>query len=107
MPLCGEPRAAFCYVRADRVTAFEEYCHQVLGDRVDLVPSRQLVEDGLFGNGSPHPRFMERVGDYCLLPRGNHVIRDYLPSETPHAQIGVHGGLSEAELMVPLCVLEI
>ena len=105
LPLCGEPRAAFCYVRADRARMFEDYCQQVLKDRIDLVRSRQLVEDGLFGFGTPHPRFMDRVGDYCLLPRGNRVIRDSLPSETPHPQIGVHGGLSETELMVPLCVL--
>ena len=105
LPLCGEPRAAFCYVRADRSKVFENYCHQVFGDQIDLIPSRQLVEEGVFGFGTPHPRFMDRVGDYCLLPRGNRVIRDSLPSETPHAQIGVHGGLSEAELMVPLCVL--
>lgn len=107
LPLCGEPRAAFCYVRADRARIFEDYCQQVLKDRVDLVHSRQLVADGFFGFGTPHPRFMDRVGDYCLLPRGNGVIRDSLPSETPHAQIGVHGGLSEAELMVPLCVLAV
>jgi hypothetical protein len=107
LPLCGEPRAAFCYVRADRARVFEDECRQVLGDRVDLLPSRQLVEDGLFGFGAHHPRFMDRVGDYCLLPRGNRVVRDCLPSETPHAQIGVHGGLSASELMVPLCVLQV
>ncbi|WP_245537361.1 alkaline phosphatase family protein [Thiocystis violascens] len=107
LPLCGEPRAAFCYVRADHARVFEDYCQHRLKDRVDCVHSRQLVADGLFGFGTPHPRFMGRVGDYCLLPRGNGVIRDHLPSETPHAQIGVHGGLSEEELMVPLCVLAV
>lgn len=104
LPLCGEPRAAFCYVRSGRAHQFEDYCRGELGDRVELSPSRQLVEAGLFGTGEPHPRFMERIGDYCLLPRGSHVIRDCLPHEQPHAQIGVHGGLSQAELMVPLCL---
>ncbi|PQJ95930.1 alkaline phosphatase family protein [Chromatium okenii] len=104
LPLCGEPRAAFCYVRAGKERAFEQYCQQVLGEQVEMIPSWQLVENGLFGFGTPHPHFMERIGDYCLLPRGQRVIYDRLPSEKPYVQIGVHGGLSAAELMVPLCV---
>ncbi len=107
LPLCGEPRAAFCYLRADRTGVFEDYCSQVLGDRVDLFPSRQLVEEGWFGMGTPHPRFMDRIGDYCLVPRGSGVIRERLPGERPHPQIGVHGGWSKAEMMVPLCVLRV
>lgn len=105
LPLCGEPRAAFCYVRADRARCFEDYCTQVLGDQVDVFPSRQLMDAGWFGSGTPHPRFLDRIGDYCLLPRGQRVIYDCLPSEEPLLQIGVHGGLSLAEQMVPLCVL--
>ncbi len=105
LPLCGEPRAAFCYLRPDAVARFEDYCQGELAGLVDLVPSQQLVEDGYFGQGAMHPSFMDRVGDYCLLPRGKGVIQHRLPSEQPHPQTGVHGGLSEAELMVPLCVL--
>lgn len=104
LPLCGEPRAAFCYLRGDRRDAFVDYCRDVLAERVEIIPSRQLVEEGFFGVGRPHPRFMERVGDYCLLPTGRGVVRQWLPFEQPYAQIGVHGGLSDAELYVPLCV---
>lgn len=104
LPLCGEPRAAFCYLLADRHEAFVDYCRDVLAERVELIPSRHLVEEGFFGVGRPHPRFMERVGDYCLLPTGRGVVRQWLPFEQPYAQVGVHGGLSDAELYVPLCV---
>jgi hypothetical protein len=107
LPLCGEPRAAFCYVRPDKVETFEHYCRDQLGDRLDLWRSRDLIEKGLFGTGEPHPRLHERVGDYCLLARGNHVIQDSLPFEKPHTQIGVHGGLSDAELMVPLSLFRL
>jgi len=61
----------------------------------------------MFGLGEPHPRLEERVGDYTLLMRGSQVIRDWLPQEKPHRQIGVHGGLSAAELQVPLCVFHL
>lgn len=104
LPLCGEPRAAFCYVRPGRVEQFERYCREVLGDKLDLVPSEDLVARGLFGLGDPHPRLEERIGDYTLLMRDNNVIREWLPGEKHYTQIGVHGGLSATELKVPLCV---
>lgn len=104
LPLCGEPRAAFCYVRPARARTFEQYCQQVLTEQVEMIPSQQLVEEGWFGFGTPHPQIFDRIGDYCLLPRGQRVIRDRLPSEKSYVQIGVHGGLSAAELMVPLCL---
>jgi hypothetical protein len=104
LPLCGEPRAAFCYVRPGKVETFERYCREELGDKLELVPSQELVEKGLFGLGTPHPRLEERIGDYALLMRGSHVIREWLQNETRYPQVGVHGGLSETELLVPLCV---
>ncbi len=103
LPLCGEPRAAFCYLRPRRVRAFEDYCQQVLGGHALARPSEELFQLGLFGRGEPHPRLHERIGDYSLLMRGRSVLRDHLPSEKRFVQIGVHGGLSETELLVPLC----
>jgi hypothetical protein len=82
---------------------FERYCQDLLGERFQLHRSRALLDAGLFGLGEPNPRLAERIGDYTLIARGNHVIREHLPFETPFRQIGVHGGLSAAELMVPLC----
>lgn len=107
LPLCGEPRAAFCYVRPDRVGDFEHYCREVLGDKLELWRSREMLERGLFGLGRPHPRLTDRIGDYVLLMRGNQVIRDWLPGEQRYVQIGVHGGLSSTELTVPLCVFRV
>ncbi|MGQ9830997.1 MAG: alkaline phosphatase family protein [Thermochromatium sp.] len=104
LPLCGEPRAAWATVRADRAQYFEDYCAQVLSEVVDLVPSRLVIESGLLGPGPAHPRIRDRVGDYCLLPRARHVLRQTLPFEQIHAHVGVHGGLSAAELRVPLCL---
>jgi hypothetical protein len=107
LPLCGEPRAAFCYIRPGRVEFFERYCREVLADKLDLVQSHELVEKSMFGTGEPSPHLDERIGDYTLLLRDNNVIRDWLPFEKRYKQVGVHGGLSAAELEVPLCVFHI
>lgn len=103
LPLCGEPRAAFCYLRPNRVQTFTAYCRDVLGERFDLYPSTELLDAGLFGTGTPHPRLHERIGDYTLIARGSNLIRERLPTEGELQQIGVHGGLSADELYVPLC----
>jgi hypothetical protein len=105
LPLCGEPRAAFCYLRPGAVQALEHYCRDCLSDAVELRPSAELLEEGLFGLGEPHPNLAERIGDYVLLPRENRIIRDWLPFEEHFQHIGVHGGLTRPELEVPLCLL--
>ncbi|WP_295455704.1 alkaline phosphatase family protein [uncultured Thiodictyon sp.] len=105
LPLCGEPRAAFCYLRLGRERPFLDYCRGPLGDLVEVCPSRDLMDAGYFGLGPAHPRFTERIGDYCLLPRGRRILRQLLPFEQPKPLIGQHGGLSRTELLVPLCAL--
>ena len=102
LPLCGEPRSAYCYVRAGCTDAFEQYVATELGDRAVAVPSRQLIEEGWFGLGRAHPEFAARVGDYTLQMRGRYTIGDQVAGERKIVMHGVHGGTSAAEMYVPL-----
>jgi hypothetical protein len=102
LPLCGERRAAYCYVKPDRTEFFERYVRSELGHATDLRRSADLIEAGWFGAGIPHPRLAERIGQYTLVMRENYVIKDWLPGERRYEQIGVHGGTSEEEMWVPL-----
>jgi len=103
IPLCGEPRAAYCYLRPGRERQFERLYVEHLEADFTLHRSSELIEAGLFGLGTPHPRLHERIGDYTLIARAGAVIHQRLAHEEPFQQIGVHGGISEAEMMVPLC----
>ena len=38
--------------------------------------------------------------------KGNYVLRDRLTAEQPPTHVGVHGGVSAAEMYVPLIVLQ-
>lgn len=107
LPLCGEPRAAFCYLRSGHEAEFLQACREDFGKRVEVVSTALLTEQGFFGTGRPHPRFWERVGDYCLLPTGQGVIRQRLMFERSLQHIGAHGGLTDAELMVPLSLFHV
>ncbi len=105
LPLCGDRRVAYCYVRRQRRDQFERYVQSELARDVDLYTSAELITRGYFGLGPPHPRLYERVGDYTLVMRHNAVIKDWLLGERRYTQIGVHGGTSAAEMQVPLVVL--
>ncbi len=106
LPLCGEPRTAYCYLRPARVNAFLDYVSGELGEVCELLPSAQLLEEGWFGRGEPHPALADRIGDYVLMMKERFVIRDRLPTERPFSQLGVHGGASSTEMYVPLIVAE-
>jgi hypothetical protein len=103
-PLCGERRAAFCHVQEGRVAEFKARARDWLGDRAEVRGSAELVEEGWFGSGQPHPRLAERIGDVTLLMTGTYTVKDWTPGEAHHLHIGNHGGTSEDEMRIPLVV---
>jgi len=104
LPLCGEPRMAYAYVRTGREAQFEGYVRENLADRVQLLKSEDILQQGWLGPGTAHPALRDRLGDYVLIPRGRAILRDWLRGEPRHTHVGVHGGLSATEMMVPLIV---
>jgi hypothetical protein len=104
-PLCGEQRVAYAYVQPDKREAFEDYVRNELADRVTLLPSPSVIQEGWFGPGPPHPKLASRIGDYVLLMQDRATIKDWMPGEQRYQLIGVHGGTSEEEMLVPLVVV--
>ena len=104
-PLCGEPRAAYCYVRDAHRADFARRADEALGGAARVVESATMIADGWFGLADPHPRLAERVGDYTLVMRGDYTIRDRIAGEKRLNHVGVHGGASREEMYVPLVVV--
>ncbi len=107
LPLCGEARTAYCYVHPGKREEFEAYVRTHLAECTTLFRSEDLVEQGYFGLGPPHPRLLERIGHYTLSMRDNYRIKDWVPGERRYTHIGTHGGLTEGEMYVPLVVVEL
>lgn len=105
LPLCGEPRMAYCYVRAACARDFECYVKEHFGYAVTLFPSQQILDEGWFGLGAPHPELASRIGDYVLVVNGHYALVQRLPHEAPLRHVGFHGGLSRAEMYVPLVMI--
>ncbi|WP_287876932.1 alkaline phosphatase family protein [Aquitalea sp.] len=101
-PLSGERRAVFCHVKPGLRDAFISLARQQLGHACWVVDSRQLLEAGAFGPGNIHPQLASRCGDVTLLAQDDWSIRDTLPQEKPLHLPGQHGGVSAAEMYVPL-----
>ena len=106
LPLCGEQRVAFCYVRPQKRRQFEHYVRQELSESTELVPSSDLIARGCFGLGTPHPRLKDRIGNYALVMKDDYTIKDWLHREKPFQHIGAHGGLSDHEMYVPLILVQ-
>lgn len=104
LPLCGERRVAYCYVHPEQCERFEDYVQREFAGCAIAMKSAQLIEQGWFGPGTPHPRLAGRIGHYTLIMQDDWTIKDWLVGERRHAQIGVHGGISDAEMLVPLIV---
>ncbi|MBT3039575.1 MAG: alkaline phosphatase family protein [Candidatus Thiodiazotropha endolucinida] len=107
LPLCGEPRAAYCYLRPGCEQTFDHYVESEFAGKAIAYPSAELLEENWFGKGAPHPRLSWRIGDRLLLMQGNYTIKDWMAQERHYELVGVHGGTSEDEMNVPLIVAEI
>lgn len=95
----GEARLPYVFVRHGRAEDFQEYMDKVWGDRFQAVPAERFLKAGLFGAEKQHPRLTDRVGDFVVLPDEG-VFWYFANRENP--LLGRHGGLSRAEMLVPL-----
>ena len=106
LPLAGESRLAFVHAKPDQRETLGLDLAELLGDRATVLSGAQFIAAGFLGPGEHHPALAQRVGDWVVAMADGWTLRDRLPGEKPFVPVGVHGGLSEAELNVPLVVFE-
>jgi hypothetical protein len=107
LPVCGDTRTGFCYVKPRMTSVFERYIEEDLKDVCNLHKSEELIQDAWFGFNAPHPRLADRVGDYTLTFNEGYALLNCFPGLEPPEMIGHHGGISSDEMDVPLIVLEL
>ena len=106
IPLCGERRLAYCYVRPSKTKQFEDYVRKNLKHACYLYKSKDLIKNNYFGLFKPNKKLFDRVGDYVLIMKENYVIMDSLLGEKREFHIGNHGGVSKQEMYVPLIIIK-
>lgn len=103
-PICGERRFAYCYLKPGVRADFEDYVATVFAGRMEAWPRAKLLDEAWFGHGPVNTRLASRVGDMVLAMKDDWTLVDHVPGEAPLTMIGVHGGLSRREMLIPLCV---
>lgn len=106
LPMAGEIRAAYLYVRPSKAREFEAYVQKHFNGLCWLYKGEDLIKRNFFGLFKPNKRLFDRVGDYVLIMKKNYIIEDVLPGKKPHNFAAEHGGVSREEMLVPLIVLK-
>lgn len=107
MPLCGEGRVAYCYVHPSKAKQFESYVRTRMKKYCWLYKSEDAVKKNMFGLQNPHPKLMDRIGDYVLVMKKNYLLKDTILDKKPDNLIGHHAGVSKEEMIVPLVLVRV
>lgn len=98
----GAPHDVFLFVNRSELDMVLSYLCRELEHKAAVLSVEEAIARGLFGLNEPTERFRRRIGDVLILPYdGYHVWYRHAPG-LHFSQRGIHGGLSEREMLVPL-----
>ena len=95
----GEPRASYLYLKNGARSRSEDV--ELLRDGLIRLGRDRLLSSGLLGGEEEmHPEIVHRVGDAAIISTGTAGV--YHPYPGAPLLLGMHGGLTEQEMLVPL-----
>ena len=105
LPPLGEARVPFFYVRQGQYETVWQYLNEHFPEQFYFMSRDEVLEKELMGPGKPYVEVPHRLGDIIGIARGNtFLVRD---KELLTKLNGRHGGLSSAEMLVPLLALRL
>lgn len=102
-PASIEPRALSLFVKDVYKGIFKEEFEKTFPNKFLVLSKDEVYEKKLFGNGNQHPRVDEFLGNFLAVGISDLTLQNYFEEET---FIGVHAGLDQREMTVPLIVIE-
>lgn len=100
-PPGGEMRMMYLYLRKKSdLEPVASYFTENYPGAAEIIPARDCVADGLFGDGRAHPELYNRIGDAIMLARERYAFT-YLYSGGEERLLGMHGSLTDEEVFVP------
>ncbi len=100
----GENRLPFLTIKSNQYNDIVNLINKHFQDDFIVIPSKEAIEKGLFGQGNLHSSLEDRVGDVVLIPQGNAYLW-WWQKENP--LLGRHGGLSQEEMLIPFLALRL
>jgi type I phosphodiesterase/nucleotide pyrophosphatase len=99
--LTGEPRAAYLHTEPGAAADVLAAWRDVLGTQAWVLSRDEAVQAGWFGPGV-RPDLMGRIGDVVVAAREPVAVFDSRRHAEFRSLIGLHGSLTDAELLIPL-----
>jgi hypothetical protein len=103
----GSARNPFLYIRPECLDEAQVFLTTRLEGRAGVYRFDELSSLGLFGPWPSVDAFRERAGNLWILPYGHHTIWWYERDRSEMTFRGHHGGLSAAEMEIPLLILDL
>jgi predicted AlkP superfamily pyrophosphatase or phosphodiesterase len=100
MPPVGDSRAAYLYTKPGKEQAVAQFIEKNLSADLLCLNSQDALRSGLFGLKQTNPETIDRIGNLIVISTGAATL--YYPYEKGLYLKGMHGGITENEMIVPL-----
>ncbi|NJN08888.1 MAG: alkaline phosphatase family protein [Richelia sp. RM1_1_1] len=103
-PVTGESRIRYLHIKHDKQAAVADYIKQNFQENFFTITPSEAMELGLFGiPGKPLGiEAQDRIGDLLLLSHKDWISRQHITNEERFkGNLGIHGGLTRAEMLIP------
>ena len=101
--LGGEPRVRYLYIREGAVLETKAQWQEYFGNQVTLLTRDEALNNGLFGPKVTDTN-QQRVGDLIAIANGELILVEQEREELQLSMVGHHGGVTPAELEIPLLI---
>jgi len=97
----GSLREIFLHVEEEKIPETKQLLEQKLGNKAQILETKEAANKGFFGLGATSTEFFERAGNLMILPFQNETVWFENQEGRRVTFLGQHGGLSEEEMLVP------
>ena len=99
--LGGEPRVRYLYLREGSLEETRSQWQEYFGEKVLLYSREEALNKKLFGS-TVSDKSAERIGDLIAIAQGELILVEQSREELQLAMVGHHGGVTRAEVEIPL-----
>ena len=100
----GSLRDIYISVQPEKLDEVFSFLTRALESRALVLRTEDALSRGLTGRGPLHPQFRSRTGDILVLPDDDLTVWYEHTRGRKFSLLGMHGGLSPDEMLVPLAV---
>jgi len=105
-PLGLDMRAQSVLLKEGKEEEFVRLFNQYLAKDFILMKSEDAVAMGLFGPGVAHPMVKDILCDYLIIAKTEKTLIPHFPEGRYGHMLGVHSGLTNKEMIVPLILIK-